>query len=85
MKHLFIGLLFLLMTSQVESFAQVPKPSSGQIVRIENFNSVYVPARNVDVWLPEHYNPQKSMLCFICTMDKCCLIPQQPGIIRSGV
>ena len=60
MKHLFIGLLFLLLASQVESFAQVPKPSSGQIVRIENFNSVYVPARNVDVWLPDNYTASKK-------------------------
>lgn len=43
------------------AFAQnLPKVSSGSIKRIENFRSQFVPARNVDVWLPEGYHPSKK-------------------------
>jgi predicted alpha/beta superfamily hydrolase len=38
----------------------MPQLSSGTIKRIENFASKYVDARNVDVWLPENYNPTKK-------------------------
>jgi Enterochelin esterase and related enzymes len=34
--------------------------SSGKVVRIENFQSKFVAARNVDVWLPEGYSPAKK-------------------------
>ena len=34
-----------------------PTVSSGKIERIENFQSKYIPSRNVDVWLPEGYSP----------------------------
>ena len=40
--------------------AQMPIPSSGKIVRVENFVSKYVKARNVDIWLPENYNQNKK-------------------------
>jgi enterochelin esterase-like enzyme len=40
--------------------AQLPKVSFGKIDRIENFESKYVTSRNVDVWLPEGYSPQKK-------------------------
>jgi len=36
------------------------KFTSGSIKRIENFRSQFVPARNVDVWLPEGYHPSKK-------------------------
>ena len=39
--------------------AQQPKPSSGEIRRIEKFPSKYVDARNIDVWLPAGYSPAK--------------------------
>ena len=43
------------------SFAQkLPKVSSGSIKRIENFSSQFIASRNVDVWLPEGYNPTKK-------------------------
>lgn len=41
-------------------FAQLPVVSSGSISRLENFPSKYVDARNIDVWLPEGYNPDKK-------------------------
>ncbi len=40
-------------------FGQV-KVSQGSIERIEDFSSQYVPSRNIDVWLPENYNPKKK-------------------------
>ena len=60
MKHLLLVFCFFLMGISFELFAQLPKPSNGRIERIENFNSKYVPSRNVDVWLPDNYIPSKK-------------------------
>ena len=38
----------------------LPKVSSGSVKRIENFQSKFVPSRNVDVWLPEGYDGKKK-------------------------
>ncbi len=35
----------------------IPEVSSGRIERLENFGSAYVDPRNVDIWLPEDYDP----------------------------
>ncbi|GAB3917467.1 alpha/beta hydrolase [Mucilaginibacter boryungensis] len=51
--------LFLMLFA-VDAFAQTPKVSSGAIQHIANFPSKYVPARNVDVWLPDGYSPLKN-------------------------
>jgi enterochelin esterase-like enzyme len=40
--------------------SQEIKPSAGTIKHFEKFNSVFVDARNVDVWLPEGYNAKKK-------------------------
>jgi len=57
-KILFSTILFLLTTF---CFSQnLPKVSSGTIKRIENFQSKFVSARNVDVWLPNGYNPSEK-------------------------
>lgn len=34
--------------------------SSGKLIRVENFPSKHVQARNVDVWLPENYSKDKK-------------------------
>ena len=60
MKHLLVVFCFFLLANQIELIAQLPKPSNGRIERIENFSSKYVPARNVDVWLPDNYTPTKK-------------------------
>ena len=60
MKYISILLCFFFFTTQIEVFAQLPKPSSGSIIRTENFSSKYVPARNVDVWLPDNYSASKK-------------------------
>ncbi len=60
MKLIYTLLCFFLLSNQFIAFAQQPIPSSGRIVRTENFASKYVPARNVDVWLPDHYSASKK-------------------------
>lgn len=45
--------LALLLTTGVQ--AQVPTVASGRIERLEAFPSQYVPARNIDIWLPDGY------------------------------
>lgn len=40
--------------------AQQPAVASGQLIRHENFDSKYIEARHVDVWLPEGYSPRKK-------------------------
>ncbi|MFN0173113.1 MAG: alpha/beta hydrolase [Saprospiraceae bacterium] len=41
-------------------FGQIPTVSTGSIERLENVPSQYVDARNVDIWLPEDYNPTQK-------------------------
>ncbi|MFY7652189.1 MAG: alpha/beta hydrolase [Chitinophagaceae bacterium] len=43
------------------SAQHLPQVSSGKLVRLENFASKFVDARNVDVWLPENYDGKKKM------------------------
>ena len=51
----FCGIIFTqLMT------AQLPKPSTGSISRLENFASKYADARKIDVWLPGGYSNQQQ-------------------------
>jgi len=38
----------------------IPEVSAGKIIRINQFSSKYVIPRNVDIWLPENYNPDKK-------------------------
>ncbi|MBM3432885.1 MAG: esterase [Bacteroidetes bacterium] len=44
----------------VPVLGQLPVPSAGRIERIDSFRSKYVTPRNVDVWLPEGYDPAKK-------------------------
>lgn len=53
----FILLSIVLMQSYGQT---LPKVTSGKIERIENFQSKYVTARNIDVWLPEGYSSQSK-------------------------
>lgn len=52
-----LGILFVMFS--LSAFAQFPKPSTGIIKRFENFSSKFVAPRNVDVWLPPHYDVHK--------------------------
>lgn len=57
MKNLFLLLMFIISSAQI--FGQVT-PSTGTIKRLEKFESKYVDARNVDVWLPDGYSAKKK-------------------------
>jgi predicted alpha/beta superfamily hydrolase len=56
MKPYFI----LLLLSNILFSQELPKVSSGTIVRIENFKSKFVTKRNIDVWLPSDYSKTKK-------------------------
>lgn len=51
-------LLILLLSATIS--AQLPKAETGILIHHENFNSKFIPTRNVSVWLPEHYNQNKK-------------------------
>lgn len=53
-----ILILFILIANNTN--AQLPKVSSGTLERVENFASIYVNARNIDVWLPANYDKHKK-------------------------
>jgi predicted alpha/beta superfamily hydrolase len=46
--------------SSIVLYAQTPKVSSGRIDHIENFPSHMVEPRNIDIWLPEGYEPREK-------------------------
>jgi len=59
MKTKLLSVIMLLIASHC--FGQnFPKVSSGSIVRYENFQSQFIVARNIDVWLPSGYNKSKK-------------------------
>ncbi len=52
-----IGFLLL---QVVLAFGQTITVSSGKVQRLEKFPSEFVPARNIDIWLPEGYRQDKK-------------------------
>jgi len=58
MKCRFAALLLLAVP--LTTLSQLPAVCSGKLVRHEAFPSTYVSARNVDIWLPEGYDPAKK-------------------------
>lgn len=55
-----VGLLVAMLVQALPVVAQLPAVVAGKVERIENFNSKFVSARNVDVWLPEGYDSKKK-------------------------
>lgn len=53
-------LFFFLIVSHILYSQTIPVVSSGRIDRIENFQSKYVTARTIDVWLPNDYSTDKK-------------------------
>ncbi|MEK0440029.1 MAG: hypothetical protein RLZZ504_945, partial [Bacteroidota bacterium] len=53
---------FPIQSYQTATLVRTPNaaPSQGRIDRLHYFPSTFVTARNVDVWLPSDYNPQKK-------------------------
>src|SRR5580698_5833698 len=56
----FIIFFFCLFACTFAIAQPIPKVACGSIKRLENFSSKYVIPRNVDIWLPENYNPAKK-------------------------
>ncbi|MBU3714892.1 MAG: alpha/beta hydrolase, partial [Ferruginibacter sp.] len=55
------AILFMVLSMRcMDVNAQIHKPIYGKIVRYNNFASKFVPARNVDVWIPDDYNNRKK-------------------------
>jgi predicted alpha/beta superfamily hydrolase len=52
--------IFILLLAGARASAQMPACSSGRIERIPDFGSKYVAPRNIDVWLPDGFQPDKS-------------------------
>jgi enterochelin esterase-like enzyme len=59
MRHSFL-LAVLLMVCSTFLFSQTPSVKKGKIIRHSAFPSQWVPARIIDVWLPEGYSPEKK-------------------------
>ncbi len=49
-------LLFCLLYTAMTQALVLPETASGNIKRIELFQSAFVPARNIDIWLPDNYS-----------------------------
>ena len=58
-RLLALGAVFLLVAMKV-SGEGLPNVAQGQIQRLANFESKWVIARHIDVWLPTEYNEQKE-------------------------
>jgi enterochelin esterase-like enzyme len=56
---LFVCSFFLLLYGLI-STAQTPKAMQGSIRRVDSFRSKFVTPRNIDIWLPEGYTPEKK-------------------------
>jgi predicted alpha/beta superfamily hydrolase len=59
MKY-FLSFLLLFSLINCQSTAVVSKHVKGQIIRHENFNSKFIKARHVDVWLPKNYKKNEK-------------------------
>ncbi|TAE00852.1 MAG: alpha/beta hydrolase [Bacteroidetes bacterium] len=59
MKTIFTQIIISLFFANF-CLAQLPKVCSGEVKRFEKFESKYVKARNVDVWLPAGYGNNKK-------------------------
>lgn len=56
----FYHFLFAILAIQT-AYAQIPNVCSGKLIRFPQFKSVYVDARNIDVWLPLNTNLDDSV------------------------
>lgn len=58
MKNLII-VLFVILSLQIQA-QKIPEVTSGTIKHIKNFESKFVDARNIDIWLPDGYSNKKK-------------------------
>lgn len=54
-----LSILFILLSSSFNVYAQLPQVSAGSIERLTSFPSAFVPPRNIDIWLPAGYDKQQ--------------------------
>jgi enterochelin esterase-like enzyme len=54
------AVLFAGISGHAFAASAMPKPASGRIERLNDFASNYVPARNVDIWLPPGYSDRQK-------------------------
>lgn len=54
-----LGILFILLSSSFNVYAQLPQVSAGSIERLTSYPSAFVPPRNIDIWLPAGYDKQQ--------------------------
>ena len=61
MKQIIPFILFMIICvgNTFSANRDLPTVSKGKIIRLSNFESRFVESRNIDVWLPENYNPRK--------------------------
>lgn len=61
MKQIIPFILFMIICvgTSFSANRDLPTVSKGKIIRLSNFESRFVESRNIDVWLPENYNPRK--------------------------
>jgi enterochelin esterase-like enzyme len=52
--------LIILFSSMIGQAQNLPKVATGSIQRIGTFQSNYVTARNIDIWLPDGYSSKKK-------------------------
>ncbi len=57
MKYLF---LLLMCNFSLSALTQTPHVNNGTIRSFQKFQSQYIQPRNIDVWLPENYDPAKK-------------------------
>ena len=63
-------MLSLCLISLVDTVrAQMPKPSTGSLRRITDFPSKYAKPRNVDIWVPEGYDPKNKKYAVLYMQD----------------
>ena len=60
-------ILLLLMTNLINT--QIPSPSFGKIVQINNFKSAYIKERNISIWLPENYDQENNKFSVLYMHD----------------
>lgn len=54
-----LGILFILLSSSFNVYAQLPQVSAGSIERLTSYPSAFVPPRNIDIWLPADCDKQQ--------------------------
>jgi len=52
--------LAMVSSCEQETVSPIPQVSDGKLEHIENFQSGYVSARNIDIWVPNDYSPDKK-------------------------